>query len=393
MPLRALFAGKELLAWQSKILSMTSSDDHFDRIVTLQAIFQEYMIPIVTITRDDVSSVVEMFERINNTGTRLDTVDFMRAVTWSNEFDLNAAMDNINAALGEVNFEISDQTLVKILGLELGKEPMPDTLLTLRSESSRNLNDAVIAVTERLLATAELLREKMRIFSSEYVPYEGQLLVVYRALQEHQNDLSSSVFEAIQRWYWAIGFNESLRGKPDHYVARAVRSLDDLLAGRVRGVEPRLELQPRNFKERRFIQGKALSAAVAGMFAMRNPRSLVTGDAINVESFMIDFSASHFNSLVGLTELNAAIGQSSPSAKLISNVYVSDHMQRSESIDRGLALRQLIEGNVPAEVLESQILDAACVEHLRNGNITAFLETRADLMWKRAAEMVNGNAP
>jgi hypothetical protein len=393
MPLRALFSGKEMLTWQSKILSLEESDTIFDRIVNLQAIFQEYMIPIVTITRDDVSSVVEMFERINNTGTRLDTVDFMRAVTWSNEFDLNSSMDNINAILGEINFEISEQSLVKILGLELGKEPMPDTLLTLRSETSATLNNAVSALTMRLSVAAQLFRDRMRIYSSEYVPYEGQLLVVYRALQENQNDISSELFDLVERWFWAIGFNESLRGKPDHYVARAVKSLDDLLAGRIRGIEPRLELQPRNFRERRFIQGKALSGAVAGMFARRSPRSLVTGEVINVESFMIDFSAAHFNSLVGLAELNKALGQSAPSAKLIANVYVSDHAQRNEGVDRALALEQIRTGAVSAEVLESQLIDGECVAHLRNGNVVAFLERRADLMWKEASSMVTGDAP
>ncbi|MBX4890652.1 DUF262 domain-containing protein [Rhizobium bangladeshense] len=388
MPLRALFAGKELLTWQSKILSMDGGDALFDKVVNLQAIFQEYMIPIVTITRDDVSSVVEMFERINNTGTRLDTVDFMRAVTWSNNFDLNASMERINATLGDVNFEISEQTLVKILGLELGREPMPDTLLTLRSETSVALNDAVIAIAHRLTVTAELFRERMRIFSSEYVPYEGQLLVVYRALQQHQNDLDDEIFKSVERWFWAIGFNESLRGKPDHYVARAVKSLDDLLAGKIRGVEPRLELQPRNFRERRFIQGKALSGAVAGIFAKNSPRSLITGDPINVESFMIDFSAAHFNSLIGLADISAAIGQAAPSAKVIANIYVSDHTQRNESVDRERALQHILSGAVSSDVLKSQLLNDACVEHLRNGEFSRFLDERAALMWSEAEKMI-----
>jgi hypothetical protein len=387
IPLRAVFNGKELLFWQSKVYSLEGGDILFDRIVYLQTIFQEYMIPMVTITRNDVAAVVEMFERINNTGTRLDTVDFMRAVTWSNDFDLNAVMERINAVLEEVNFEMPEQSLVKILGLELGKEPMPNTLLTLRGETSVTLNHAVEAVTERLLAVAEFFREKMNIFSSEYVPYEGQLLVVYRALQDNHNDINSPALDAVRQWFWAIGFNESLRGKPDHYVARAVRSLQDLISGKVRGVEPRLELQARNFKERRFIQGKALSAAVAGMFASQRPRSLISGKEINVESFMIDFSASHFNSLISLSDLNAALSQSNPSAKLIANIYISDHSERTESIDRMKVLHNLISGHVPLDILESQLLNAACVEYLRSGDVIAFLNERAELMWKKASLM------
>lgn len=387
MPIRAIFSGKEMLSWQSKILSMDNSDIIFDRIVNLQAIFQEYMIPIVTITRDEVSSVVEMFERINNTGTRLDTVDFMRALTWSNEFDLNASMINVNAELSEINFEISEQTLVKILGLELGKEPMSDTLMALRNETSEKLNNAVSSLTERLKIAADILREKMLIFSSEYVPYEGQLLVLYRALQENNNSIDSKLLAAIERWFWAIGFNESLRGKPDHYVARAVKSLDELLTGKIRGVEPRLEIQPRSFVERRFIQNKALSAAVAGMFAKRSPQSLITNEAINVESFMIDFSAAHFNSLIPLDTLNRALDQSLPSAKIIANVYVSDHTQRNETIDRRISTERILSGELSNDTLVSQLIDAECIQYLRDNNIIAFLNHRADLMWKDATNM------
>lgn len=387
IPVRAIFNGKELIERQSKIYSLENGSLYFDRLVELQVIFQEYMVPIVTITRDDVVSVVEMFERINNTGTRLDTVDFMRAVTWSNEFDLNAVMLEINAELEEVNFGISDQTIIKILGLELGREPMPETLLTLKGEDSATLHGAVDRAKKRLFEVAEFFREQMLIFSSEYVPYEGQLLVVYRAIMD--NDLNYNSMQKVSQWFWAIGFNESLRGKPDHYVARAVRSLDELFAGKVRGVEPRLELQARNFIERRFIQGKALSAAVAGMFAKQRPRSLMTEALINVESFMIDFSASHFNSLISLNELNATLDQRNPSAKLIGNIYVSDHTGTSESSDRANVIRRLVSGEVPDDVLHSQLLNRVCVSYLQSEDYAGFLGERSRIMLKAAERMVN----
>ncbi|MEF2554359.1 DUF262 domain-containing protein [Aurantimonas sp. A2-1-M11] len=89
IPIRALMNPRELLDFQKTFLGETHVDRWMDGVIDLQARFQEYMVPIVTITREDVNSVVEIFDRINNTGTKLDTVDFMRAVTWSNDFDLN----------------------------------------------------------------------------------------------------------------------------------------------------------------------------------------------------------------------------------------------------------------------------------------------------------------
>ncbi|TIP77890.1 MAG: hypothetical protein E5X63_38995, partial [Mesorhizobium sp.] len=166
-------------------------------------------------------------------------------------------------------------------------------MLTLRDENSKRLNDSVSLLFERLCLVAAYFKSRLNIYSSEYVPYEGQLLVIYKAVKAANNDMGK-LPDTLISWYWAVGFNESLRGKPDHYVARAVRSIDDLLAGKVRGVEPRLDLKAINLLERRFIQGKALSASVAGLFAHAGAKSLFTGVTIPVESYMTEFSGFHF---------------------------------------------------------------------------------------------------
>src|SRR4051812_5945402 len=52
-------------------------------------------------------------------------------------------------------------------------------------------------------------------------------------------------------------FSEALRGKPDHYVARAVRAALRVAAGEYKALEQRLLLTSEVVLERRFIKGKA----------------------------------------------------------------------------------------------------------------------------------------
>ena len=79
------------------------------------------MVPTVTIFERDVEEVVEIFERINSTGTRLDTVDFLRAVTWSEAFDLNDALSVILDSAEDEGFIIPDETAIKIFAMALIK--------------------------------------------------------------------------------------------------------------------------------------------------------------------------------------------------------------------------------------------------------------------------------
>lgn len=386
IPVSALLDPREMLRHQAQLLRLPSGDELVDRLIELQSSFQDYMVPIVTISRTDIPAVVEIFERINNTGTRLDTVDFMRAVTWSNDFDLNGRLDEVNDALEEINFSLSEQALIKLLGIELGKEPLPDDLLTLRDENSARLNAAVSTLFDRLCLVAEFFKTKLQVYSSEYVPYEGQLLVIYKAVKAANNNLDE-LPEALISWYWAVGFNESLRGKPDHYVARAVRSIDDLLAGKVRGVEPRLDLKTVNLLERRFIQGKALSASIAGLFAHAGAKSLFSGDSIPVETYMTEFSGFHFQSILSRADIEASLEQAHPSSKIIANVFLADNLTPLKN--EGLV--EFLNGQRPKEeALASQFLDEECVNMIRATRFKEFLERRADLMIAAAAELIEG---
>lgn len=386
IPVRSLLNPRELFEIQNRLLRNEDDAPYVDTMIELQSRFQEYMIPIVTISREDVAGVVEIFERINNSGTSLDTVDFMRAVTWSNEFDLNGRLDDINATLDDINFAVGEQTLIKLIGLELGKEPLPDALLTLRDEGAKELNAAAERVLDGVQRVADFLRARLNVYGSEFVPYEGQLLVVYKALTATRDvDV-----DALVRWYWAVGFNESLRGKPDHYVARAVRSIPDLLAGRVRGVEPRLELRAVDLVERRFIQGRALSVTVAGLFASNPPRGLTTGELIEPASFMYDPSPASFQHILSLEEVEEATAQNVTSAKVFANLYVPTLGERLVFADDGYAKRALMDAPPDPEVLKSQFLSVEALDRLRAGDFSDFLAKRAEIMVGAASWLVNG---
>ena len=84
--------------------------------VELQSKFQNYEVPIITTYKRKKEEVGIIFERINNTGTRLTTLDLMIAWTWSEDFHLKEKMDEILEILDQKGFgETPDKIILQCL--------------------------------------------------------------------------------------------------------------------------------------------------------------------------------------------------------------------------------------------------------------------------------------
>ena len=87
IPLQSIFHPRAFLEQQKSLASLRGSDALLERAISLLSVFQEYMLPVVSIS-GNATEVVSIFERINSTGVRLGVVDFMRALTWSDDLIL-----------------------------------------------------------------------------------------------------------------------------------------------------------------------------------------------------------------------------------------------------------------------------------------------------------------
>jgi len=167
IPLQSIFHPRSFLEQQRQLASLDNSDVLLERAINLLSGFQEYMVPVVTITERDATQVVSIFERINSTGVRLGVVDFMRALTWSDDFDLTSELDGLQSSLEETGFLFEDETLLKALGIILGFRPLPDVLLRLRDIPASRLHKAVRALRAKLREAVGFVSEELGMASAD----------------------------------------------------------------------------------------------------------------------------------------------------------------------------------------------------------------------------------
>jgi len=377
-----IFAPREFLSAQRLLSERDDSELLLERTILLHSIFQEYMVPTVTLGRRSLEDVVQIFERVNSTGTKLDTVDFMRAVTWSEEFDLTTELNALADEFEEDGFYIPVETLLKIVAVMAGRMPTSVSMLELRARPAAELKAHVVEASNAVRAAIRFLNVECNVFSYAFVPYEGQFIILARYFQRLPDGGDDEMRRQLRRWFWAVSFNEELRGKPDHYVVRLLRRLDDMISGGGEGLSLRLSVSGPDFVERRMLAGAALSGAVASLFAFGGGSSVLTGETIPPETFMASFNTDQYVPVFDAAHISAALGRDVHSAKVIANVILSPEAEVRQirslagAAKLGAAVKQLEAWG--RAVLASQFVTEDALAAALAGDVRTFLELRGE---------------
>lgn len=386
VPLKSLFQPKEFLRTQQALAESKNGDALIDRAVELHSIFQEYMLPMVTIGDRDVNEVVSIFERVNNTGTKFGTVDFIRAVTWSENFDLNGQIAKLREYARERGFRIPNETLVKIFAISLGKVPTPESMLELRKLPTRELLRGTKHAVRTLEKVVDYLSTYLHVKSYALVPYEAQLLMLVRFFSEAGTPAESLLLK-VARWFWTTSLNEEMQGRSEHQVARNVEEMARLRSGHKSALRFELKLTSETLMERRFRVGGALASAFSSMLAHRHCRSLFTGAEIPADDFMISDTGENFWRVV--------LGRTERQPKTIANTFVSadDDLSVAAKGGVGSAIKKLLESSDRKEardILGSQFISIKAAEALMAGASRKFLLLRANDILEYARELAGG---
>ena len=394
VPLNALFNPRALLNVQQRLFKISGGEELVQMVLTLQSRFQEYMLPLVTLTEREPSEVVSIFERVNSTGTRLGRVDFMRAITWSSDFDLNDALDDIGNELREKNFDLADDTIVKALGLTFNLDPVPDVMLKLRDKSAGQLAESVTLTKKAFGLTTAFLKNDVHIMGSDFVPYEGQWLTLFNVFRSVKKIDDVGRFH-LKKWFFTISVSEALQGRPDHFVARLIRRVTERI--RTKSYDEfrsdsfaRLNLDWYEIASRRMIKGRALSTALVSLLGEVGARSLVDGRLIPLEEYLRTFDTANFLPILSKNELPPDFGGDRISAKVFANLVLvppSDISAFREKSVREILLDRYSKDDAEVDdILDSQLLPSNGAR-LKEENYFEFFERRGELILQRLQQI------
>lgn len=274
IPMDSLFDSRRFLDVQSGLAGLDDSDELLPKALDLYSTFQDYQIPIIALSNAVLEDVVEVFRRVNSSGTPLSSVDFVRALTWRSSFDLEETFETFAERYQGTPLEgFSEEFLIRCLAITADLSLDSREVIHLKDFSNRpdGLSSQVSAMRDALDGMSDFLA-RLGVAGMREVPYEVQRLLLFGMM--HYKVAISPV--AIEDWFWRSTFAEEHQSKPESYVTRLIRAMKE---GRPSdALEVRKSIDPHLFALRARRGGSAVATGFDLLLRRGQVRSLISGE-------------------------------------------------------------------------------------------------------------------
>jgi hypothetical protein len=349
---------------------------------------------VITVRGGALDNSIDIFVRINTSGTSLSFSDLVKGLFTTSDFNLSETVEAIDARLNQEGYQLSSELFVKTLAVILGKSPTLHDILDLRDIPATSLYEASQTCEAALVNVAGFLKSEFKIFSFEVVPYEEQILVLAKFFSL-SSSLPIEVVDALRKWFWRVSFSEGFRGKRTNYLMHIILNAENMLRGDFDALDSPLNLEISDFLKRNLARGKAFSLAVIAMMAVKSPRSLMTGEQIYPETFMREVGLENFEDLFSRRVIQQVSDRKTRLSKIIANtIIVSEselngvlHTTPSELV--GSLVDRF--GDDAYTILESQFISQTASKLILDNRPADFLSERAKELYEFAVSLTNNS--
>jgi hypothetical protein len=370
-------------------------DEQYDNAKVLFDRFSRYEVAVVTLEEMSFTEVGRIFERINTRGTALTTVEFVRAATWTSDFDLLDAIDQVRGALARKHYGHVDRALLlRSISAAADLGFAAKDIDRLPTVPHTRLRSAVDETEDAARRAVDFLTTEIGTPTAEALPYANQIAVVIEIFRRLPKP-DAHQFAEIRRWFWRTalsGYYDGWNAKKMAADLAAVTAFAQR-AAKVIDVET-APLGTRPWMGAQYRRDSARTKAFALMLAAVGPRDLRTGQRIDTGRALAvsnDMQYHHFfpkawlmregltyeranglGNIVMLTAIsNQAVGDQPPAAYLKDEI---DFSGEPEILDR----------------LDSLLISRQAFDAAMRGDYEGFLKARAETLLNWASELVRG---
>ncbi|GAA4233750.1 hypothetical protein FHR32_005239 [Streptosporangium album] len=174
-PLRFLLDGAEFVVRLERV----ADEELKQRARLLYNRFANYQIATVTLRDMSIEEIGLVFERINTTGTDLTLVEFMRAATWTPDFDLLDSIDEIKEVLRRKRYgDLDPKVMLRAIAATAGFGYSRGDTEQIRKLPKPKLKEAIEKTKEAASRAVDFLVTEIRTPSSRTLPYDTQLAIL-----------------------------------------------------------------------------------------------------------------------------------------------------------------------------------------------------------------------
>ena len=376
----------------NRVSSETDSDTLRSAGTALFNRLKDYKIAAVTLFEGTLNDVAPIFERINSRGTPLTIVDLMRAATWSDEFDLFDAIDNLRTAIKAKGFgEIDRKVVLRSLSASAGGGFSEGSIDDLRRHTATALNDAAMETEAAYKLTIDFLSTDLGIPTDKHIPYINQIVVIAEIFRLLPKPTASQRL-AMKRWFWRTSASGYFGGWNTGNMAADQQAARDFAAGETEQIATSAPLPtPDVWKTQQFRLNTAHAKILSQILAFNGPIDLLTGQPIDVDKalhytntkeyhhfFPRDYLISKGHPQRKANALANFVMLTADSNKKITNRAPSDYLQEAQKALGGDFKR----------AMETNLISDAALAAALSDDFDTFLKARAETIQGRIDELI-----
>ncbi len=222
---------RSILNVQTLIPALTNLNGQYhQQAQALASQFLNYEVPVVTIENRKREDVGLIFERINNTGTKLGPLDLMTAWTWADDFHL---LEASNELLGELEGKgfggIKHKVILQIISAVINGTTISRNILDLKGVEVRDNWERIAEASKKAV---DFLATELKCQHLDFLPYAQQLIPVAVFFDQLKKPTAEQLGD-LKRYFWKTSFsNRYTSGQSNAKMDADIERVASLKAGK-----------------------------------------------------------------------------------------------------------------------------------------------------------------
>jgi hypothetical protein len=362
-------------------------DELAEKIDQLQSTFKEARIPIQNISTEDRTTVAIVFERVNQRGVELDTLQLLSAWTWSEEFDLHRRFEELSEELEPFGFRevgLDTNLLLRCCSAVLARNHSISSLVNLKGSEVRERFDEI---ENGIKGAIDFLQKELNIFSLDNLPYSKILVplsVFFSACGNTQVRYTDEQRQTILRWFWRTCFSKRYNSRPGKNLQDDIEQIYELKLGNSCQLDDiSVHIESGFFRENIFKTNTVNTKTFILLLAQKPPFSFVSGSPISLQQVLKDYNRNEFHHIYPRAYVRNHC-QPTYDVSCLSNFCF---LSKSDNNYLGGDAPSVYQSKMPDDV--SAILEHSfCPNSIFDDDFNRFVEERSELLLGEARRLL-----
>lgn len=305
--------------------------EHINKIDKYRERFTTYDFSTIIIEDYPIDTAVEIFTRINTTGTELTLFEIMAAKTYDEKrnFDLQEEYLKLQEKLTSIQYDtIPSSTILQCLSVNLVKECTRRAILRLNKKTIIDTWQETIDSIERAI---DYLRTYYRIPASRILPYNALLVPLSYFFFIKKDRPDSDHEKLLQEYFWRASLSHRFSSAVETKLGQDIKRINQIIKRKKPKYDFNVLIDEEDIKTHWFSTGDSYCKAILCLYAYFEPKSFNNNSDIILDNSWLKQSNSrnyhHFFPRAYLRKSNIP----NENANVIANItLVDDYLNKRE---------------------------------------------------------------